>query len=75
MDAEVASDFLAGLFAEMRLAPRSSDPSVRCQLYVPHRFDEPVSTDILLSEDEAKDNEQTAHARWVKGFWYTLQSL
>jgi hypothetical protein len=59
MDTERAVGFLTGVFATMSLISISSNYSVRCQLYVPRRIDDPISSDILLSEDEINDIQES----------------
>ena len=59
MDTERAVGFLTGVFATMGLISMSSNYSVPCQLYVPRRVDDPISSDILLSEDEIKNIQES----------------
>jgi hypothetical protein len=83
MTTEAALGFLTGVFTEMKLIPDDSNCTVRCQLYVPERIDDPVAADILLCEDEIKnvqiswENELGEYdaSKWLSWKWPTLIPL
>jgi hypothetical protein len=57
MDTERAAAFLEGLFVDAQLAARPAGSTVKCRLYVPKRYDDPIALTVLVHHDEIREVE------------------